>query len=71
MKWILILFATVALHTATNSQSSNVYLYNGPGSEKYHFNPKCRGLNNCSTYLEKVSVSEARSRGRQLCGWEK
>lgn len=71
MRWFLIFIILLIFHTATNSQSNAVYVCNGPGSEKYHYSPKCRGLNNCSTQLEKVSISEARSRGHQLCGWEK
>lgn len=44
---------------------------NGPNSLRFHYSPKCVGLKNCFTRLEKISISEARKRGRTLCGHEK
>ncbi|ATL46737.1 hypothetical protein COR50_05870 [Chitinophaga caeni] len=47
-----------------------VYICNGKYSKKYHLVEKCRGLRNCSTKIEKVSLGEAKDKGRTLCGWE-
>lgn len=71
MKRLGILIVLVTLASSSMSTSNFVYICNGRGSQKYHFSQNCRGLNNCSTKLEKLPISEARSRGRTLCGWEK
>lgn len=70
MKAFIVFLLIFTLSISTNSQSNTVYLCNGPGSKKYHYIPHCRGLKSCSTQLEKVSLAEARRRGRSLCGYE-
>ena len=51
------------------SQSS-VYLCDSPNGKKYHFSRNCRGLSNCKHSIVKVTLSEAKKRGKTLCGWE-
>jgi hypothetical protein len=55
------------VNTLNNHQEENVYLCNGGSSKVYHKRPDCRGLSNCSTQIEKVSVSNAISKGRRAC----
>ena len=50
--------------------SSYVYICKGPNSAAYHYNPHCRGLRQCSTDVEKLTVKEAVEKGRKLCGYE-
>ncbi len=64
--WIL----SILFITSANSQSSSVYICTGPSAEKYHFTSNCRGLSNCSRDIIRVSISEAKSKGRSICGWE-
>ena len=45
----------------------NVYICNGGSSKVYHKLPNCRGLSNCSTEIEKVSISIAIGKGRRSC----
>lgn len=49
---------------------TKVYICKGKGSKRYHYTKTCRGLSNCSTKLYQVPLSEARTMGRTLCGWE-
>ncbi|MCF0229903.1 MAG: fibronectin type III domain-containing protein [Parasporobacterium sp.] len=38
--------------------------------ERYHYNRNCRGLRN-ARYIEKISLSDAKSYGYTLCGYER
>lgn len=49
---------------------TDVYLCNGKYSKRYHYKSRCQGLKNCSTTIERTTLTEARSRGRTLCGYE-
>jgi hypothetical protein len=53
-----------------NKTATIVYICKGKNSERYHFDRNCRGLKNCSTKIYPISIEEARSMGRTLCGWE-
>lgn len=48
----------------------DVYLCNSSGGKKYHLKSNCRGLNRCKAKIIKVSLKEAKKRGKTLCGWE-
>ncbi|WP_298547156.1 hypothetical protein [uncultured Aquimarina sp.] len=47
-----------------------VYICKGKQSKRYHYTEDCRGLSRCSTKIYKVTLSEAKELGRDLCGWE-
>lgn len=47
-----------------------VYICKGKGSKRYHFKKDCRGLKNCSTPVQKVTLTKAKQLKRSLCGWE-
>lgn len=49
---------------------NDVYICNGPSSHRYHHSKRCIGLSNCSTDIEKISLQEAKDKGRSLCGYE-
>lgn len=51
-------------------QQTSAYLCDSPGGTKYHYTKNCRGLSNCKHKIIKVSLSEAKKRGKTLCGWE-
>ncbi|MFS4445392.1 hypothetical protein [Maribacter sp. 2307UL18-2] len=44
-----------------------VYICNGKSSKRYHFNPNCPGLSNCSTSIYQINIPTARRKGRTLC----
>jgi len=44
-----------------------VYICNGPGSYAYHSHARCSGLNNCSTQIFSIYLSDAVNRGRSAC----
>lgn len=66
-----ILFLSIVNYELVNTLNShleeNVYLCNGGSSKVYHKRPDCRGLSNCSTQIEKVTVSLAIGKGRRAC----
>lgn len=73
MKYFFILplaFLSCSDEKAESSSSEIVYICNGPSSKRYHYDKNCFGLNNCSTTLQKTSKTEAKSMGRNLCGYE-
>lgn len=69
LKGILFSVSFVAL-TSFSVITDWVYICNGPYSKKYHLIEDCRGLNRCSTNIEKVTLDKAKAKGRTLCGWE-
>jgi 5-bromo-4-chloroindolyl phosphate hydrolysis protein len=64
---LLCLFAT----TACTTDPKFVYLCDSKGGRKYHLTDHCRGLSNCTHKIIKVTLDEAKKRGKTLCGWEK
>jgi hypothetical protein len=50
---------------------SFVYICNSTGAKKYHLKEDCRGLRNCQHRVVKMTLEEAKKRGKTLCGWEK
>lgn len=54
----------------TISPQTSVYLCDSSGGKKYHYTKSCRGLSNCQHEIIKVSLEEAKRRGKTLCGWE-
>jgi hypothetical protein len=66
--WMLHFIVAAYLLTFATDE---VYVCNGPKSEKYHYSKTCRGLRNCSTDIEKVSLKKATQElKRTLCGFE-
>lgn len=49
---------------------TTVYICKGPNSKRYHLSKDCRGLKRCSTRIAEVSLDEAKSKKRSLCGYE-
>lgn len=71
MKTLFLSLAAGLLFSASPPPvDSNVYICNGKYSKKYHLKENCRGLSNCSTKIEKVTLKSAKDKGRTLCGWE-
>lgn len=68
-KVTVVLFTSVFL--TSFYAEKQVYVCNGKGSKRYHYDKKCKGLENCSTQLEKIPLSQAKEKGRTLCGYEK
>jgi hypothetical protein len=53
--------------TRINKRDAVVYICNGPKSYAYHSHGRCSGLNNCSTQIYAISLSEALGKGRRAC----
>jgi len=53
------------------ADTTTVYVCDSPGAKKYHYRADCRGLSNCSHRIVKMTVDEAKKRGKTRCGWEK
>ena len=51
----------------SRQNESTVYICNGPKSYAYHSNGSCSGLNNCSTQVYAISLSEALNKMRRVC----
>lgn len=58
------------LSTSFLNVETNVYICKGKYSKKYHYSESCRGLSNCKSSVNKVTLIEAKKIGRTLCGWE-
>lgn len=70
MKTLLLSLLAGFLLSTSNPPANDVYICNGPKSTKYHLKDNCRGLKNCSTEVQKVSLDAAKKKGRTLCGFE-
>ena len=52
-------------------EATSVYICDSEGAKKYHLNKNCRGLKNCNHKIIKVTIEEAKKKGKKtLCGWE-
>ena len=67
----LLLFFLLFTDNACTTDPKVVYLCDSKGGKRYHFNEHCRGLSNCSHKIIKVTLEEAKKRGKTLCGYEK
>ena len=65
--FIILLFI---FFTSFHSLETKVYICGPRGAKKYHYNEYCRGLSACKHETIKTSISQARSYGLTLCGWE-
>ncbi|WP_228236842.1 hypothetical protein [Allomuricauda sp. M10] len=70
MLWFPILFFALMSFDVSVNSDTNVYICMGKGSKKYHYRKNCRGLSNCSTKINEVTLAKAKEMGRTLCGWE-
>lgn len=68
----LFIISLVSMISCSSNEVSETYVYicKGPNSTAYHYSPHCRGLTQCSTDLEKLTVKEAVEKGRKLCDYE-
>jgi len=65
----LFLLSTLVLLTSF-SADPDVYLCNTKGGKKYHFDKDCQGLSNCKGEIIKVTLKEAKEKGKTICGYE-
>lgn len=68
MKKILLITILAGLTSFTTE--SDVYLCNSKGGKKYHFTKDCKGLSNCKAEIIKVTLSDAKAKGKTICGYE-
>ncbi len=53
--------------SSINKRDAVVYICNGPKAYAYHSHAGCSGLNNCSTQISAINLSDAINRGRRAC----
>ncbi|PKH69146.1 hypothetical protein CXF59_01130 [Flavobacterium sp. ALD4] len=58
------------LHGFKTLTASDIYICVSNTASKYHYSQNCRGLIRCTHTISKVSLTNAKSRGYSLCGWE-
>ncbi|MFI5161221.1 MAG: hypothetical protein ACHQHN_08080 [Sphingobacteriales bacterium] len=63
---LLVLFSGITCRDTTT-----VYICDSRGAKRYHLTANCRGLSNCSHRIIRMTMDEAKKRGKTLCGWEK
>lgn len=68
--FLFLLFSFGHLSNSNSLLEKEVYICNGKSSTKYHLIKNCKGLERCSTEIEKITLSEAKKKKRTLCGWE-
>ena len=66
---ILLVLAPTNSTDVTHSGETYVYICTGPMSKRYHKSPRCRGLDNCSKEIQKVTIGYAKILGRTPCKW--
>lgn len=65
----LILFILILTAFVTTSKNE-VYYCDSKGGKKYHYTKTCKGLSNCKHTIKETTVSQAKTMGLTLCGWE-
>ncbi|TSJ35887.1 hypothetical protein FO440_23485 [Mucilaginibacter corticis] len=73
MKTLLLLFLLFSdcKHPVLPTDSTYVYICDSPGGKKYHLSQNCKGLHNCSHKIVKLTLEQAKKRGKTLCRYEK
>jgi hypothetical protein len=69
MKTLLLLLLLTGKSYSTDSTS--VYICDSPGARKYHLRQNCKGLLNCQHRVIKITLEQAKRKGRTLCALEK
>ena len=59
-------FAQRSTSTVSTAETY-VYICTGPNAKRYHSSSTCRGLDNCSKEIKKVTISIAKDKGRTPC----
>ena len=67
---VLTVMLVGAMAYSSNMTTTYVYVCNGPSSKAYHYSPNCKGLQKCSKQIVKITLDEAKKKGRKLCGYE-
>ncbi|TDO24865.1 hypothetical protein CLV32_1159 [Pedobacter duraquae] len=65
-----ILFILLLISCSTTSPKQLVYICNSGNATKYHYSATCRGLGTCQYKVTKISLEDAKSKGKTLCKWE-
>ena len=71
LKIKLFLCLLMLLAGTSCTDSSTVYVCESSNARKYHLDPHCRGLSNCSHRIVKTTLEKAKASGKTLCAWEK
>ena len=50
--------------------TEKVYICDSETAKKYHYSKTCRGLSKCKHEIVEIRLTEAKNRGKTLCGWE-
>lgn len=58
---------TVEIMAGIEFHEGEVFICKGKSSKRYHFNPNCAGLSNCSTRIYQINIPSAERQGRTLC----
>jgi hypothetical protein len=69
MKTLLLLLLLTGKSYCTDP--TDVYICDSPGAAKYHLRQDCKGLRNCRHRVIKITLEEAKRKGRTLCALEK
>lgn len=58
---------TPEIMTGIIFHEGEIFICKGGSSKRYHFNPNCPGLSNCSTRIYQINIPAAERMGRTLC----
>jgi|GEM_PF-6753823 len=61
---------TTEIMAGIEFQEGEVFICKGDSSKRYHFDPACAGLSNCSTQIYQINIPVAQREGRTECKLE-
>ncbi|MFP9100588.1 hypothetical protein ACLI09_16180 [Flavobacterium sp. RHBU_24] len=67
-KYLLLGLVTFTLTSYT--ANDEVYICDSKGAKRYHLDKACTGLSQCKAEIKKVTLEDAKSSGKTLCGYE-
>ncbi|UJH90587.1 hypothetical protein LZ575_17640 [Antarcticibacterium sp. 1MA-6-2] len=74
MKKLFLILCVAALSTSATVYVpftvQDVFICDSKGGKKYHFNKNCRGLSACKAQIKKLTLTDAKKLGKDICGWE-
>ncbi|MBF4473061.1 hypothetical protein [Flavobacterium sp. HJJ] len=69
---IIISSIAIILFSISQNNDKEVYICVSSTATKYHLTKTCKGLDECTHTIKKVTLKQANELGyKNLCGWEK
>ncbi|WP_227871661.1 hypothetical protein [Flavobacterium kingsejongi] len=68
---LALLTLLMSSYTINPTSETYVYMCKSKAAKKYHYNKACAGMNACSQQIIKMTLKDAKDKGKEPCSLEK